>query len=152
MAKLRAYREQDFTKLLAVDEICFVPGIAYTEEELRHFLTQPTAIALVGEKAGKIEGFVIADRFRARGAGRWMGHIITLDVLPEAQRHGLGTKLLTRAEEELKTAGCDHVALEVAEDNSPAIGFYKKHGYTVLKILPRYYLDSIDGLLMGKRL
>ena len=152
MTKLRAYRETDFKKLLAVDKICFVPGIAYTEEELRHFLDRPTALALVSEKAGKIEGFVIADRFRSRGAGRWMGHIITLDVLPEARRHGLGASLLTRAEKELKTAGCDDVALEVAEDNSPAIGFYKKHGYTVLKILPRYYLDSIDGLLMGKRL
>jgi len=149
---LRAYRKQDFKELLAVDEICFVPGIAYTEEELQHFLSQPMAIALVGENAGKLEGFVIADRFRARGAGRWMGHIITLDVLPEARRHGLGASLLTRAESELKAAGCDHVALEVAENNSPAIGFYKKHGYTVLKILPLYYLDSIDGLLMGKRL
>lgn len=152
MTKLRAYREQDFKKLLAVDEICFVAGIAYTEDELLHFLTQPTAVTLVSEKAGKIEGFVIADRFRSRGGGRWMGHIVTLDVMPEARRHGLGATLLTQAEKELKAAGCDHVALEVAEDNSPAIGFYKKHGYTVLKILPRYYLDSIDGLLMGKRL
>jgi len=37
-------------------------------------------------------------------------------------------------------------------DNDLALNFYKKHGYTVLKVLPRYYLDSIDGLLMGKRL
>lgn len=152
MTKLRAYREQDFRKLLAVDYLCFVPGIAYTEEELRYFLGRPTAIVLVAEKAGKIAGFVIADRFRSRGAGRWMGHIITLDVLPEAQRHGLGARLLTQAETQLKAAGCDHVALEVAEDNTAAIGFYKKYGYTVLKILPRYYLQSIDGLLMGKRL
>ncbi len=152
MTKLRAYREQDFKKLLAVDHVCFVPGIAYAEEELRHFLGRPTAIVLVAEKASRIEGFVIADRFRSRGASRWIGHIITLDVLPEARRHNLGSSLLTEAEGKLKAAGCDDVALEVAEDNTPAIGFYKKHGYTVLKILPRYYLDSIDGLLMGKRL
>ena len=44
------------------------------------------------------------------------------------------------------------VSLEVAVDNEPALSFYKKHGYSVLKVLPRYYLDSIDGLLMGKRL
>ena len=137
---------------MAVDKICFVPGIAYTEKELRYFLGRPTAIVLVAENAGKIAGFAVADRFRSRGAGRWMGHIITLDVLPEARRHGLGANLLAKAEEELKTAGCDHVSLEVAEDNTPALGFYKKHGYTLLKVLPRYYLDSIDGLLMAKRL
>jgi [ribosomal protein S18]-alanine N-acetyltransferase len=152
VTKLRAYREQDFKKLLAVDLICFVPGIAYTEEELRHFLGRPTAIALVAENAPTIAGFVIADRFRSRGAGQWMGHIITLDVLPEARRHGLGATLLTQAEEKLKAAGCDHVALEVAEDNTAAIAFYKKHGYTTLKRLARYYLDSLDALLMSKRL
>ena len=44
------------------------------------------------------------------------------------------------------------VSLEVAVDNAKAMKFYKKHGYSVLKVLPRYYLNSIDGLLMGKKL
>ena len=65
---------------------------------------------------------------------------------------GLGTLLMSSAEAELKQAGCDYVSLEVAVDNEPALRFYKKHGYSVLKVLPRYYLDSIDGLLMGKKL
>jgi len=59
---------------------------------------------------------------------------------------------MSAVEAELKSAGCDYVSLEVAVDNEPALKFYKKHGYAVLKVLPRYYLDSIDGLLMGKRL
>jgi [ribosomal protein S18]-alanine N-acetyltransferase len=97
-------------------------------------------------------GFIIADRFRPRRASRSMGKIITIDVAPEAQHSGLGTLLMSAAEGELKSAGCDYVSLEVAVDNEPALKFYKKHGYSVLKVLPRYYLDSIDGLLMGKRL
>jgi ribosomal protein S18 acetylase RimI-like enzyme len=52
----------------------------------------------------------------------------------------------------LKRAECDYVSLEVAVDNAKAMKFYKKHGYSVLKVLPRYYLNSIDGLLMGKKL
>ena len=71
-----------------------------------------------------------------RGAAQRPGH--TTDVRP--------------LKRELKYAGCDYVSLEVAVDNEPALRFYKKHGYSVLKVLPRYYLDSIDGLLMGKRL
>ena len=81
-----------------------------------------------------------------------MGRIITIDVVPEGQHSGLGTLLLTSAERELKQAGCDHVVLEVAVDNEPALCFYKKHGYSVLKVLPNYYMDSVDGLMMGKRL
>ncbi|HWX53695.1 MAG TPA: N-acetyltransferase [Verrucomicrobiae bacterium] len=149
---LRKYRPQDFQRLLEIDHSCFVSGIAYTDEELAYFLERPLGVALVGEEAGEINGFVITNRFRSRRAGSWIGHIITIDVAQEARRTGLGSQLLSTVEDELKAAGCDHVWLEVAVDNDPALEFYKKHGYTVLKTLPRYYLDSIDGFLMGKRL
>ena len=148
----RRYQARDFPRLLEIDQACFVAGIAYSEEEMRYFLNMPTAISLVGLQEEKIMGFVIADRFRPRRASRSVGKIITIDVAPQAQHSGLGTLLMTAAEAALKQAGCDYVSLEVAVDNEPALNFYKKHGYSVLKVLPHYYLDSIDGLLMGKRL
>jgi ribosomal protein S18 acetylase RimI-like enzyme len=150
--QVRKYQSADFDRLLQIDQTCFVEGIAYSEEEMRYFLGMPTAISLVGLQKEKIMGFVIADRFRPRRASRSVGKIITIDVMPPAQHSGLGTLLMSSAEAGLKQAGCDYVSLEVAVDNEPALNFYKKHGYSVLKVLPRYYLDSIDGLLMGKRL
>lgn len=152
MLTVRKYQASDFKRLLEIDQSCFVEGIAYGEEEMRYFLAMPTAISLVGLNAGKVLGFIIADRFRSRRASRSVGKIITIDVLPEAQQSGLGSLLMKTAEAELKQAECDYVSLEVAVDNEPALKFYKKHGYAVLKVLPRYYLDSIDGLLMGKKL
>ena len=47
-------------------------------------------------------------------------------------------------------AGCKSVFLEVAVNNRPALAFYRKQGYTVLKTLRRYYPGNLDGLLMGK--
>jgi ribosomal protein S18 acetylase RimI-like enzyme len=44
------------------------------------------------------------------------------------------------------------VSLEVSVDNPVALRFYKKMGYSVLKVLPKYYLGTVDGLLMGKKL
>jgi [ribosomal protein S18]-alanine N-acetyltransferase len=149
---LRRYQPRDFQRLLEIDQSCFVEGIAYSPEEMRYFLGVPTAISLVGLQDDRIMGFVIADRFRPRRASRSVGKIITIDVDTKAQHSGLGTLLMSAAESELKKEGCDYVSLEVAVDNEPALRFYKKHGYSVLKVLPRYYLDSIDGLLMGKRL
>ena len=149
---MRKFQPGHFKRLLEIDQSCFVEGIAYSEEEMRYFLGMPTAISLVGLQDEQIMGFVIADRFRPRRASRSMGKIITIDVSPQAQHSGLGTLLMSSAEAELKQAGCDYVSLEVAVDNEPALKFYKKHGYSVLKVLPRYYLDSIDGLLMGKKL
>ncbi|HSK44539.1 MAG TPA: N-acetyltransferase [Candidatus Binatia bacterium] len=152
MTTLRAYQPKDFSRLLEIDQSCFVEGIAYSTEEMRYFLGMPTAITLVGLQDEQIMGFVIADRFRPRRSSRSMGKIITIDVAPQTRHSGLGTLLMSAVEGELKSTGCDYVSLEVAVDNEAALKFYKKHGYAVLKVLPRYYLDSIDGLLMGKRL
>lgn len=149
---LREYRPQDFERLLEIDQACFVNGIAYSEREMRHFLSRPSAVRLVGEQSGKIQGFIIADQFHPRRSPRQMGQIITIDVLPEARRSGLGSRLLDAAEEKLKEDGCTYVSLETAVDNLGAMRFYKKHGYVGLKILPNYYLDSLDALLMGKKL
>jgi [ribosomal protein S18]-alanine N-acetyltransferase len=150
--KLRRYHPRDFERLLEIDQACFVEGIAYDEDEMRHYLSMPSAITLIGMKDGEIQGFIIADRFRLRRASNYMGRIITIDVAPENQHSGLGTLLLSNVEEELKQGGCDYISLEVAVDNASALRFYKKHGYAVLKVLPNYYLDSVDGLLMGKKL
>ncbi len=152
MFTLRKYRREDFERLLEIDQACFLEGIAYNADEMRYFLSMPSAITLVGVGGGTIQGFIIADRFRQRRGSRFMGRIITIDVAPDVQHGGLGTLLLTAAENELRQADCDYVSLEVAVDNQSALRFYKKHGYSLLKVLPRYYLDSIDGLLMGKKL
>lgn len=149
---LRRYDPADFPRLMEIDHACFVEGIAYPEEEMRYFLQRRSAITLVAANGEKIQGFVIADRFRPGRGARSMGQIITIDVAPESQKSGVGTLLLTSMEQELKRARCEFVSLEVAVDNAKAMRFYKKHGYSVLKVLPRYYLNSVDGLLMGKKL
>jgi ribosomal-protein-alanine N-acetyltransferase len=137
---------------MEIDEACFVEGIAYPVDEMRYFLERRSAITLIAEDGERIQGFVIADRFRSRRGSHSMGRIITIDVVPDAQESGIGSLLLTNVEQELKRVECDYVSLEVAVDNQKAMRFYKKHGYSVLKVLPRYYLNSIDGLLMGKKL
>lgn len=152
MLALRDYRPEDFPQLLEIDQACFVEGIAYSARELRYYLGRPSALRIVGESGGTIKGFIIADRYRPRQSTELLGHIITIDVLPEARRTGLGSRLMAAAEEKLKEEGCTYVSLETAVDNAAAMRFYKKHGYTGLKILPGYYLDSIDALLMGKKL
>src|SRR5437879_851542 len=119
---------------------------------MRHFLNLSSAIHIVAEQEGKIQGFIIADKFRSRRSQQFMGHIITIDVMSEARRSRLGSRLLEAVEEQLKDAGCAYVSLETAVDNFAALKFYNKHGYSTLKVLPRYYLDSIDALLMGKKL
>lgn len=143
---LRDARPADFERLWQIDQRCFVAGISYTRGELAAYMGLKDAFTLVGEREGEIRGFVVARRSRRRG------HIITIDVLPDAQRSGVGSELLAAAEKRLLATGCQSVWLETAVDNAAAIGFYKRHDYAVQAVLPRYYLDSVDAFVMAKRL
>lgn len=144
---LRDATPADFDTLWRIDQECFVEGISYSKEELRHYMKRPRAFTIVEENGAHIAGFIVAE-----SGVRGPGHIITIDVLSASRRSGLGGRLLEAAEQRLLASGCRAVLLEVAVDNAAAIHFYTRHGYSVLKVLPRYYLDSVDGLMMGKRL
>lgn len=144
---IREATAADFPTLWSIDQECFVAGISYSQPELRHYMKRRGAFTLVLEDPHGIVAFVVAESSR-----RGTGHIITIDVLPNARHAGYGSELLLSAEERLRTAGCGAVLLEVAVDNEGAIHFYKRHGYSVLKTFPHYYLDSVDALLMGKPL
>ena len=144
---IREYRPSDFETLWKIDQVCFAQGISYTRRELAFYIGQKRGFTLVAEADGKIVGFVVIDRDREA-----QGHVITIDVLPEARRSGLGSQLMTAAEERLRTLGCSTVFLEAAVDNAAALAFYKRHGYSVVQTIPRYYLDSIDALVLVKDL
>lgn len=156
--RIREYRAADFDRLWVIDQGCFPASISYTQMELSGFITRRNAITLVGEfHLGEVEnnpagdsiaGFVVAHPIRRR-----YGRILTLDVLPEARRCGLGSMLMTACEERLRNLGCAAVYLETAVDNLPALRLYRKLGYQILRTLPDYYAShSLDAFQMSKQL
>ena len=150
---IRDYRSADFDRLWHIDQLCFPPGIAYTQMDLSGFIMRRNAITLVGEfQSGvaddPIAGFVIAQPVR-----RKYGRILTLDILPQARRFGLATQLMNASEERLRALGCSEIYLETAVDNEAALRLYRKLGYQVLRTLPEYYSShSLDAFQMFKRL
>ena len=161
--RIRQFRKEDFEQLWAIDQECFPAGISYTRIELAFYMRRARAFTLVAEGEGqdqvqgsaagsapagrRIVGFLVGEA-SARGAG----HIITIDVRQEARRHRVGTALLQAAEERLGSCGSRHVFLETAVNNLPAIAFYKRHGYELIRTIPRYYKNNLDALLLGKKL
>ena len=147
MSDLRAYRADDFESLWELDQRCFQTEIAYSREELAYYLRNKAAICLLAWEGDRIAGFILGHRDR-----RGFGHIVTLDIDPAQRRSGVGTTLMQALEERLCLSECSSILLEVAVNNIAALTFYKKHGYSVLKTLRRYYPGGLDGLLMGKRI
>lgn len=161
---IRPYRAADFDRLWQIDQACFAEGIAYTQMELSGFITRRNAITLVaerstpGESSGNRPGHETARKDSIAGYAiaqplRKTGRIITLDILPGARRHGLGSKLVLACEDRLRERGCTEMYLETAVDNEAALKLYHKMGYTILRTLPGYYhAHGLDAFLMGKAL
>ena len=75
--------------------------------------------------------------------------IITIGVHPNQRGNGIAESMLVIAENEIKKSGGKKVFLEVAENNTPALELYKKHGYIETGKRPKYY-NGIDAILMEK--
>jgi len=149
--KLRTYEPGDFETLYEIDRRCFAPEIAYSRRELRNYLRFPgveCVVALHGKKLAslQIRGFCIA--VHSEG---W-GHLVTMDVLPEFRRLGVGSKLLAETERRLVLAGVVEIGLETATTNESAIAFWEKHGYRKYGIHEEYYPDGQDAYEMAKAL
>jgi ribosomal-protein-alanine N-acetyltransferase len=142
---IRPYRSQDFDELWRIDQQCFAEGIAYSRGELASYIRRSRAFTLIAEQDRTIAAFIVAE-----SDPTGIGHILTIDVRPALQHAGIGSQLLKLTEENLQKQRCRSVLLEVAVNNLPAIAFYKRHGYDVLETIPRYYLDTVDALVMGK--
>lgn len=142
---LRDYRAADFDHLISLDQSCFEPGIAYSSEEMRRFLSLATREALVAESAGDIVGFCLGYR-----APRTVGKIITLDVRSDRRRGGVGRELLTATIRRLAAAGASEMVLEVDERNSGAIAFYQELGFQSRGRIPDYYGPGRPALEMSR--
>jgi ribosomal protein S18 acetylase RimI-like enzyme len=148
--KVRRYAENDFETLYAIDQLCYIPEIAYSRAELRWYLAMRGAECWVAENVGakrgaaKIAGFIVAT---SRGAH---GHVLTIDVLEKFRRAGAGRSLLRRAEVELRKRGVREIWLETATNNEGAIAFWKNRGYVTRGRLAHYYPNGVDAFSMSK--
>jgi [ribosomal protein S18]-alanine N-acetyltransferase len=144
--RIREFEKTDFDTLWRIDQDCFDPQLAYSPPELAFYMRRPGSFTLLADGETGILGFVVAE------TGRKSGHIITIDVVAEARREGVGSALLQAAEEQLLRAGASVVALETPVNNEAAIFFYKRKGYFVEKTVAGYYSGQLDALVMTKEL
>lgn len=122
MAQLDSYN--DLTEPLDYDAI-----EAYRREQL----TDPATALFVVEDKTELIGFVTATYqdsppVFARGPAV---NIDELYVRPEYRTDGIGSQLLTTAEEWAMSQGADYVTLGVNAKNEPALALYEAAGYTV---------------------
>jgi ribosomal-protein-alanine N-acetyltransferase len=140
---IRDVRAEDAQLLYDIDQICFPADLAYSRAEFLSYLRHPLLIGKVAEVQGKVSGFAIA-RLEA-GAH---AHVITLDVIPEARRRKVGTRLIEALHREFRKRGVTQITLEVDTSNEAAQRFYLKMGYLRRVLLRGYYKARKDAYSM----
>ena len=149
---IRPASGNDLDAISEIEQKCFPGPIAYSKHQLAYLLLRANSATFVETCGGVTRGFVIVT-FRI---GSLTGHIETIDVNPTYAKLGIGLRLLTFAEEDMRKRGKRWSQLEVSEGNKVALKLYKKAGYTLKERVKRYYRyehrGTRDALRMVKAL
>jgi ribosomal protein S18 acetylase RimI-like enzyme len=129
-------------------EVAAFAADRFHEEQIDYLLTRAHSTVLVLESGGEIAGAAYLLWRRAMVSGR----LYNLVVSPAHQGRGFGSLLLNECELEAARRGCESMLLEVRCDNTGAIAFYQRHGYTITDALADYYEDHSTGYKMAKDL
>ncbi len=98
---------------------------------------------LVAEHEGYVIGYVM---FWIKYENQ--GHIISIAVDKNYRRLGAGTQLLVKAIAILGLLPIETIYLEVNENNTGAVEFYKNFNFKVDRVVPGYYENGDGAIVM----
>jgi ribosomal-protein-alanine N-acetyltransferase len=120
-------------------------GRAWSAVEFADLLRTPGCFA-IGDARGIALARAVADE----------AELLTIAVLPENRRAGLGGALMAAFESRAAACGAATAFLEVADDNASAIALYRRCGYADVGRRKGYYAapdgTRRDALLMSRTL
>lgn len=118
---------------------------AWSPDAVSKMMENPAVFAVVSHEHATAEGFAMA--WAAAGDSE----LLTVAVLPDARRRGLGAALVQAIAKSAAERGAAAMNLEVAEDNTGARALYEKLGFAVSGRRPGYYATAngwIDAITM----
>jgi [ribosomal protein S18]-alanine N-acetyltransferase len=77
------------------------------------------------------------------------GHVVSVAVLEEYRKKGIGRVLVEEAMSGIKIKKSDELYLEVRCSNNEAVRLYEKIGFIIKQRLKAYYRDGEDAYLMA---
>jgi ribosomal protein S18 acetylase RimI-like enzyme len=147
---IRGYVPDDFERLLEIEQAVFPLSIAYSRRDLRRLFAARRCRTFVAEVDGVVAGFATGCR-----EGQGIGRVRSLDVAPERQGEGIGSRLLAAVEEWLRGKRVRLLVLETSVGDGAEAGvrgFYERHGYAADERLCDYYGEGRDAFRMVKAL
>ncbi len=155
MFSLRRFQPSDLDRVMEINRITLPENYAtYFFLDLHERFPETFIVA---EEEGKIVGYIMCrietglPDFRSFGIPR-KGHVISIAVLPEHQRKGIGIALMKEAMAKMKGYKASECYLEVRVSNAPAVSLYQKLGFKTSRTVRGYYADGEDAHIMTVKL
>ncbi len=134
----------DLKAIVAIEHASY--STPWNKDQLETMLIEPEVEGWGLYVGGKIQAYAII-RYRTRHA-----YLETLTVHPKYRRQGMATDLMHEVFDRALQHRSRSLVLEVHETNLAAQLFFGKMGFTVTKVLHKYYEDEADAYLFVRHL
>jgi ribosomal-protein-alanine N-acetyltransferase len=152
---LRKFNVNDLQSVMQINRSCLPEN--YTDFFFIDLYRRFPEAFIVAEENGQVVGYTMC-RIEVGLSGLGLsglvkkGHVVSVAVMPQHRRRGIGEALVTKAMEAMKLYNAKQCYLEVRISNDEAIGLYKKLGFEVTRTNQGYYADGEGAHVMTRKL
>ena len=152
---LRKFSMDDLEAVTRINQVCLPEN--YTDFFFADLARRFPETFVVAEMNGEVIGYIMC-RIEAGlsnfGLGGLLkkGHVVSVAVMPENRRRGVGGALVVKAMESMRMYGAKQCYLEVRVTNEEAVRLYKKLRLEVTRTIRGYYADGEDAYVMSTKL
>ena len=152
---VRLFRTQDLNDVVQINLACLPENYNHSFYLTLYYRFPKTFIVAASEQ--KAVGYIMCRMELGFSEIRRFnlvkkGHIVSVAIIPDYRRKGLGTAILNKALEGMREYNVKEGYLEVRVSNQPAIDLYTKLGFSTSKKSKNYYKDGEDAYIMVKEL
>jgi ribosomal-protein-alanine N-acetyltransferase len=152
--KLRQCTPADINAVTAINKVSLPEN--YSQAFFTELLNTTPESFMVAEVDGRVVGYIMC-RVEHAFTG-WLktrltarGHIISVAVMPEYRRSGIGRALVEAGLASVRKPRVSSCYLEVRVNNAAAIALYRRLGFDVTETVDEYYADGSSAYLMSKQ-
>lgn len=155
MFTLRLFEPADLERVIHINKLCLPEN--YSPFFFMDLYKRFPKTFVVAEEDGEMVGYVMC-RIETPFPGGGLlgvakrGHVISIAVLPNCRRRGVGFALMKEAMKAMVEYDAKECVLEVRTSNTAGVGLYKKMGFMVKRTIRGYYADGEAASLMVRKL
>lgn len=152
MIQVRPMQLEDCQAVRKIDEACFVPADRWELATFEKMFSYSTYHYCVAEQINAEDGNKILCGAAGINIGGDIADVMTVAVVEEYRKQGIGQQLLQWLIEQAEVHGCRTMLLEVREGNAAARNLYQTQGFTEIAIRKDYYAAPKEAAVIMQRI